>query len=127
MTTDQTPSSGPISLRPPLWLAIGVALSVLGIAVLWPLQQVGQICIMIYPAPPGCGADEPRWVPLVGIGLVIALLSAQVVVYVTAPRPRTTLILLSAAIVVVVALAAGVVALSQTGIWDPYQPPVYLE
>jgi hypothetical protein len=100
---------------------------VLGIAVLWPLQQVGQICIMIYPAPPGCGADEPRWVPLVGIGLVIALLSAQVVVYVTAPRPRTTLILLSAAIVVVVALAAGVVALSQTGIWDPYQPPVYLE
>ena len=28
---------------------------------------------------------------------------------------------------VVVALAAGAVALSQTGIWDPYQPPVYLE
>ena len=122
MTQDHTPSSGPR-----LWLGIGIALAVVGIAVLWSLRQVGQVCIMIYPAPPGCGAEEPQWVPLVGIGLVIALLAAQVVLYFTTPRPRTALILLSAGIVVVVALAAGVVALSQTGIWDPYQPPVLID
>ena len=122
MSTDRTPST-----RPRLWLALGAALTILGIAVLWPLQQVGQVCIMIYPAPPGCGADEPRWVPLVGIGLVIALLAAQVVVYFTVPRPRLPLILLSGGIVVVVLLAAAIVALSQTGIWDPYQPPVIID
>ena len=122
MTLDRTPSN-----RPRLWIAIGAVLSVVAIAVLWPLQQVGQVCIMIYPAPPGCGADEPRWVPLVAIGLVIALLAAQVVVYFTVQRARTPLILLSAGIVVVVLLAAAIVALSQTGIWDPYQPLVIID
>jgi len=122
MTIGRTPSS-----RPRLWLTIGAVLAVVGVAVLWPLQQVGQICVMIYPAPPWCGAEEPRWVPLVGIGLVIALLAAQVVVYFSVARSRTPLILLSAGIVVVVALAAAVVALSQTGIWDPYQPLVIID
>ena len=122
MTQDHTPSS-----RPRLWLGIGIALAVVGIAVLWSLRQAGQVCNMIYPAPPGCGAEEPLWVPLVGIGLVITLLAAQVVLYFTVPQPRTALILLSAGIVIVVALAAAVVALSQTGIWDPYQPPVLID
>lgn len=122
MTIDSTPSS-----RPRFWLALGVVMAVLGIAVLWPLQHVGEVCPLIYPAPPGCGAEEPRWVPLVGIGIIIALLAAHVVVYFTAPRPRTPLILLSAGIVVVILLAAGVVALSQTGIWDPYQPPIMID
>lgn len=122
MTLQATTSS-----RPRLWLAIGGALAVVAIAVLWPLQQVGQVCILIYPAPPGCGADEPRWVPLVAIGLVIAAFAAQVVVYATVPRPRTWLILLSGSIIVIVALAAGVVWLSQTGIWDPYQPPIVID
>ncbi|MBN9238099.1 MAG: hypothetical protein J0J03_00345 [Leifsonia sp.] len=122
MTQGSTPNR-----RPRLWLALGAVLALVGIAVLWPLQHVGQVCVLIYPAPPGCGAAEPRWAPLVGIGLVIALLAAQVVVYATAARPRTPLILLSAGIVVVVALAAAVVALSQTGIWDPYQPPVIID
>ena len=114
------------STRPRLWIALGSVLAVVGIAVLWPLQQVGQVCILIYPAPPECGAEEPRWVPLVAIGLVIALLAAQVVLYFTVPRPRVPLILLSSAIVVVVLVAVAVVALSQTGIWDPYQP-MYVE
>ena len=127
MTLDHTPSPRPTLARPRLWLAIGAVLAVVGIAVLWPLQQVGQVCVMIYPAPPGCGAEEPRWVPLVGIGLVIALLAAQVVLYFTAPRPRTPLILLSAGIVVVILLAVAIVALSQTGIWDPYQPPIMID
>lgn len=122
MTVDSTPSR-----RPRLWLAVGAVLAVLGIAVLWPLQQVGQVCILIYPAPPGCGAEEPRWVPLVAIGLVVALLAAEVVVFATVRRSRLPLILLSVGMVAVVLLAAGVVALSQTGIWDPYQPPVVID
>jgi hypothetical protein len=122
MTTDITPIT-----RPRIWIVIGAVLAAVGIALLWPLQSVGQVCILIYPAPPGCGADAPRWVPLVAVGLVIALLAAQVVVYFTVERPRTALILLAGAIVVVVAIAAGIVALSQTGIWDPYQPPIYID
>jgi hypothetical protein len=110
-----------------MWLVIAGVLSVISVAVLWPLQYVGQICTLQYPAPPGCFAEEPRWVPLVAIGLVIALLAASVVVFFTVPSSRTTLILLGAAIVVVVLIAAAVVWLSQTGIWDPYQPPVMIE
>lgn len=122
MTTGSTPTS-----RPRLWLILGAALAALGIAILWPLQEFGRICVMIYPAPPGCGADEPRWVPLVAIGLVVAAVAAQVVVYFTVGGARVPLILLCGAIVVIVGLAAAIVALSQTGIWDPYQPPIIID
>jgi hypothetical protein len=122
MTTDHTPIS-----RPRLWLVIAAVLSVVSIAVLWPLQAVGQVCIMIYPAPPGCGADEPRWVPLVGIGLIIAALATAVIVYFTVPAPRTILVVLCAVMLAILLIAAAIVALSQTGIWDPYQPPVIID
>ena len=39
----------------------------------------------------------------------------------------TTIILLAAGIIVVVGAAAGIVALSQVGIWDPYQPLVVVD
>lgn len=122
MTTDHPPTA-----RPRLWLIAASVLSVISIAVLWPLQYVGQVCILIYPPPPGCGAEEPRWVPIVAIGLIIAILAAAFVVYFTAPAPRTTLIVLCSAILLVLLLAAAIVALSQTGIWDPYQPPVIID
>jgi hypothetical protein len=48
----------------------------------------------------------------------------MIVVYFTVPRPRTLLIVLAGVILLVAILAAAVVGLSQTGIWDPYQPPV---
>ncbi|MDP3207664.1 MAG: hypothetical protein Q8M65_00815, partial [Rhodoglobus sp.] len=69
-----------------------------------------------------CGAEEPLWVPLAGIAAVVGLFCAMVVLYATQPAPRTALILLAAGIVVAVALAAAVVGLSQTGIWDGPQP-----
>lgn len=122
MTTVATPAS-----KPRLWLALAALLSVISIAVLWPLQHVGQVCILIYPAPPGCGAEEPRWVPLVGIGLIIALLATAVIVYFTVHPARTILVILAGAILLVLLVAAGVVALSQTGIWDPYQPYVIID
>ena len=125
--TTRPPAEGLPPARPRLWLALAALLSVVSIAVLWPMQYVGQVCVLIYPAPPGCGAEEPRWAPFVGIGLVIALLATAVVIYFTVPAPRTPLILVCGAIVVVLALAAAVVSLSQTGIWDPYQPPVIID
>lgn len=115
------------SARPRLWLAIAAVVAVVSIAILWPLQQVGQVCVLIYPAPPGCGAEEPRWVPLVAIGLIVALFAAQVVLYFTAPRPRTLIIVLTGVMILVLGLAAAAVGLSQTGIWDAPQPPVMLE
>ena len=108
--------------RPTGWLVAVSALALVAIGALWPLQHVGEVCIEIYPPPPGCGADEPRWVPFVGIGLVIALLAAAYVAYFTMARARALVIVLGAAIIVVTAAAAGVVALSQTGIWDPVYP-----
>ena len=122
MTTDQFPIR-----RPRAWLIIGSVLTAVGIAVLWPLQQVGQVCILIYPAPPGCGAEEPRWVPLAGIAILIALLAAMFIAYFTKPAPRTVLVILAAAMIVTIGLASAIVWLSQTGIWDPYQPPVIID
>jgi hypothetical protein len=43
------------------------------------------------------------------------------------PAARTAIILLAAGMIVVVAIAAAVVALSQTGIWDPVQPPILID
>jgi hypothetical protein len=110
-----------------LWLVIGAIFTVVAIGVLWPLQQVGQICPLIYPAPPGCGAPEPRWVPLVAIALVIAALAGQVVVFVTVPRRRPWLVVLCGAMLAVVAIALVIVGISQTGVWDPYQPPIIID
>ena len=122
MVTNTTPSK-----RPTLWLGVAGALALVSIAILWPLQYVGQVCILIYPAPPGCGAEEPRWVPFVAIGIVVALLATAVIVYFTVPSSRTGIILLAAGIVVVVAIAAAIVAFSQTGIWDPDQSVVLID
>ncbi len=110
------------SRRPTAWLAVGGVLSALGIGALWPLREIGQVCALIYPPPPGCGAQQPLWASVVGIAVIVGVFCAMVVLYATRPAPRTALILLSAGIVVVAGLAAGVVWLSQTGIWDAPQP-----
>lgn len=122
MTTDKLPIT-----KPRWWLIIASVLAAVSVAILWPLQQVGQVCILIYPAPPGCGAEEPRWVPLVAIGLIVALLAAAFVVYFTRPAPRKILVILTAAMVVVLGVACAVVWLSQTGVWDPVQPPIIID
>jgi hypothetical protein len=122
MSTDRIPVT-----RPRAWVVIAIVLAVVSIAVLWPLQQVGQVCILIYPAPPGCGAEEPRWVPLVAIGLIVAALAAAVIVYFTVDAPRTALVALCGAMLAILLVAAAIVALSQTGIWDPAQPPVVID
>lgn len=127
MTEPHAPHTGLDAPRPTLWLVVGGLLAVVALALLWPMQFVGQVCTMIYPAPPGCGAPQPQVAAFVGMGLVIALFAAQVVLFATAVRPRIPIIVLSAGIIAVVAIAAAVVALSQTGIWDPYQPLVIVD
>lgn len=126
MTTNDSTTPTRVA-RPRLWLAVTAVLAIIAVAVLWPLQYVGQVCVMIYPAPPGCGAEEPRWVPFVAIGLVIAALVAAIVAFAVASRPRRVIVGAIIAIVVVTIAAAAVVALSQTGIWDPAQPLVLTE
>lgn len=113
--------------KPRIWLAAAAVLSVIAIAVIWPLQYVGQVCVLIYPAPPGCGATEPRWVPFVAIGLVIALLCAAVIVYFTTNDPRVLVIVCVAGIIAVTLLALAVVGISQTGVWDPPQPTYIID
>jgi hypothetical protein len=122
MTTDQLPIR-----KPRMWLIIGAVLAALGTAILWPLQQVGQVCILIYPAPPGCGSPIPPVAPLVGIGVLIVLLAVMFIVYFTRPEPRRVLVVLAVAMIAVIGLTWAVVWLSQTGIWDPYQPPVVID
>lgn len=113
--------------KPRYLLVVAAVLSALAVGVLWQLQQVGQVCILIYPPPPGCGAEEPRWVPLVAIGLVIALLSTAVIAYFTSASPKILLIVVCGGILAVTAIGALVVVLSQTGIWDPYAPAVVID
>lgn len=119
MTTNRTPVR-----RPWPWLLLGGVLAVLSIALLWPLQYVGEICALVYPAPPGCGAPEPTVAVYAGIALVIATFAAMVVVFLTVRRPVLPLVILAGVIVLVALLAGSVVGLSQTGIWDPYQPVI---
>ena len=119
MTTDRTPVR-----RPRLWLLIGGVLAVLSIALLWPLQHAGEVCALIYPAPPGCGAPEPRMAVYAAIAVIVAVFAAMVVVSFTVRNPRLPLVILTGVILVVAVLAWCVVGLSQSGVWDPYQPPV---
>lgn len=117
--TDTTPTR-----RPWHWLVIAGVAAVVGIAVLWPLRTVGQVCILIYPPPPGCGSPVPQITAIGGIALIVALLTAIAVVWFIIPAPRTTIIALTVGIVAVTVLAAALVAISQTGIWDPPVLPI---
>lgn len=104
------------------WPAIAAALAVIVIAVLWPLRTVGQVCILIYPPPPGCGSPVPQFAVLGAIALIIVLLGAIAVVWFTASGPRVPMILLTAGILAVGVIALALVQLSQAGAFDPPYP-----
>ena len=122
MTNPTTPTAPPSPARARLWLAIGGGLAALSIALLWPLREVGQVCIAIYPPPPGCGSPVPSVAVTTGIALIVALVAAMVVVTLTAPS-RWPIVVAGAALIVAVAVTvAALVMLSQTGIWDAPLP-----
>ena len=120
--TDSAAPSTPSPSRARLWLAIGGGLAALSIALLWPLREVGQVCIAIYPPPPGCGSPVPSVAVFAGIALIVALVCAMVVVTLTAPARWPLVVVFAAFIVAVAVIAAGIVVLSQTGVWDA--PPI---
>lgn len=121
MTTDS-----PVR-RQKLWLGLTSVITLVAIGALWQLHSRSQaeVCIMIYPAPPGCGAPQAPWIPFLAIGLIIAAFAAAVVVYFTVARSRLAIILLSAGIVLIALAAFGLDAVLQSGVFTPYQPPVY--
>lgn len=122
MTNDVAPVS--IDPKPWIWLVIAAVLSIVSFAWLWSMTGP-RVCILIYPAPPGCTTVIPNWLPFVSIAIIAVLLVAMIVLYlVRRPAPARLLVILTIGIAVVTLLTALVMLLAGIGVFDPYQPPV---
>jgi hypothetical protein len=109
--------------RPWPWLVVIGLVGLLGVAWIWSMRGLGQICTLQYPAPPGCGAVAPGIVPTVVMALVVAgFVVAAIAWFLASPR-RLTLIL-----VIVAASIVAVVLIGALAIWMSmsvtYYPPV---
>jgi hypothetical protein len=93
---------------------------------IWSMRELGQICTLQYPAPPGCGAAAPGFVPNIVMALVVAGFVVAAIAWFLAPPRRLTLILVivAAALVAVTLLAAAVIGLSMT---VGYSPPIIID
>ena len=112
----------PTAPKPWIWLVVAGVLTVVSVAWLWSMTAP-RVCILIYPAPPGCATLVPNWLPLVSIGLVVALFVAMVVLYLLRkPAPSRPLVLLTIVIAVVTLLTALVMLLAGIGLFDASQP-----
>lgn len=124
MTNEVSPVGTP---KPWVWLVIAGVLSVVSAAWLWSMTGP-RVCILIYPAPPGCATLVPNWLPFVSIAIIAALFIAMIVLYVTRrPSPARLLIGITIAIAVITLLTALVMLLAGLGVFDPYQPPVIVD
>ena len=124
MTNEASPTAPP---KPWIWLVIAGVLSVVSVAWLWSMTGP-RVCILIYPAPPGCATLIPNWLPFVSIGIIAAIFIAMIVIYLLRkPTPARLLVLLTIAISVVTLLTALVMLLAGLGLFDPYQPPVIVD
>lgn len=122
--TNEAPIPAP---KPWIWLVIAGVLSAVSIAWLWSMTGP-RVCILIYPAPPGCATVIPDWLPFVSIALVAALFIAMIVLYVIrTPPPARMLVAFTIAIAVITLLTALVMLLAGLGVFDPYQPPVIVD
>ncbi len=120
MTNEAAPSAP----KPWIWLVIAGVLSAVSIAWLWSMTAP-RVCILIYPAPPGCATLVPNWLPFIAIVAVVLLFAAMIVVYlVRKPAPARLLVILTIAIAVVTLLMALIMLLAGRGVFDAYQPPV---
>jgi len=119
MTNEASPTAPP---KPWIWLVIAGVLSVVSIAWLWSMTGP-RVCILIYPAPPGCATVIPNWLPFIGIAIIAALFIAMVVLYlVRKPAPARLLTLLTIVIAVVTLLTALIMLLAGLGTFDAPQP-----
>lgn len=103
-----------------LWLIPAVVIAVAGAVWLWILAQP-RVCILIYPAPPGCATSIPNWLPYIGIVLLAALLIAAFVIVLARPSTRALLITL-VAMLVVIAVFVTIMYLAFAGVFDIPQP-----
>ena len=116
MTNQASPTAPP---KPWIWLVIAGVLSVVSIAWLWSMTGP-RVCILIYPAPPGCATVIPNWLPFVRIGIIAALFIAMIVLYLRAKagrRPGCSC-MLTIAIAVVALLTALIMLLAGLGVFD---------
>ncbi len=124
MTNEVSSSTTP---KPWIWLVIAGVLSVVSIAWLWSMTGP-RVCILIYPAPPGCTTVIPNWLPFISIAIIAALFIAMVVLYlVRKPAPTRLLVVLTIVIAALALLTALIMLLAGLGVFDPYQPPVIVD
>ncbi len=113
--------------KPWIWLVIAGVLTVVSAAWLWSMTGA-RVCILIYPAPPGCTTVIPDWLPFISIAIIAALFVAMIVLYLLRrSTARGALVALTIAIAVVTLLTALIMLLAGLGVFDPPQPPVILE
>lgn len=113
----------PVTRKPWPWLVVIGLAGLLGATWIWSMRELGQVCTLQYPPPPGCGAVAPTIVPTVIMALVVAGFVVAAIAWFLASRTRLTLIL--------VIVAASIVAVTLVGaaiIWFsmqvPYSPPI---
>lgn len=113
----------PVTRKPWPWLVVIGLAGLLGATWIWSMRELGQVCTLQYPPPPGCGAVAPTIVPTVIMALVVAGFVVAAIAWFLASRTRLTLIL------VIVAASIGAVTLVGAAIiWFsmqvPYSPPI---
>jgi hypothetical protein len=123
MTDEKTPAPA----KPWIWLVIAGVLTAVSVVWLWSMTGP-RICILIYPAPPGCTTVIPNWLPFISIAVIAAVFIAMVVVYlVRKPAPRQVLVAFTIVIAVITLVTALIMLLAGLGVFDPYQPPVIVD
>jgi hypothetical protein len=119
MTNDPPPLTPP---QPWVWIVIAGVATAASIAWLWSMTAP-RVCILIYPAPPGCATLVPNWLPFVSIGVIVALFVAIVVLYlVRKPVIVRPMVIMTIAIALIALLTALVMTLASIGVFDAPQP-----
>lgn len=116
-------TSAPATRRPWPWLVAVGAIGFLGVTWLWSMRELGQICTLQYPPPPGCGATAPGVVPTVVMALVVAGFVIAAIAWFLMDRRKLTLTL-----ILVASGIAAVILIGALAIWVSmsvsYYPPV---
>jgi hypothetical protein len=125
MTDELSPATSTVP-KPWIWLLIAGVLSVVSIVWLWSMTGP-RVCILVYPAPPGCTTVIPDWLPFISIAIIVVLFAAMVVLYLVRKPGARPLVALTILIAAVTLLTALIMLLAGLGVFDPYQPPVILD
>jgi hypothetical protein len=125
-TAAPAPTSVPAKRRPWPWLVVIGLIGLVGASWIWSMRELGQICTLQYPPPPGCGASAPQVLPTVVMALVVAgFVVAAIAWFLASPRRLTLiLVIVAASLVAVTLIAAAVIGFSMTVV---YAPPILID